>query len=56
MSCANMIGIPADPQVLTRARDAGARRALHWLPTGGLSTVERALERWESAIAELTGG
>ena len=35
---------------------AGVRRAIHWLPSGGRSTVEAALERWEAAIAELTGG
>jgi probable F420-dependent oxidoreductase len=51
-----MINVPADPHALARVRDAGARRALHWLPSGAESTVERALERWEAAIAELTGG
>jgi probable F420-dependent oxidoreductase len=51
-----MISVPADARALARVRDAGARRALHWLPTGGRSTVERALERWEAAIEELNGG
>jgi len=36
-------------------RDAGARRALCWLPSGGRATVEAALERWEAAIAQLNG-
>src|SRR5450755_1756820 len=52
---ADILGMPADPRELERVRDAGARRALHWLPTGGRSVVEAALERWESAIAELNG-
>jgi alkanesulfonate monooxygenase SsuD/methylene tetrahydromethanopterin reductase-like flavin-dependent oxidoreductase (luciferase family) len=51
-----LIGVPADPRELERARDAGARRALHWLPSAPRGPVERELERWESAIAELLGG
>jgi probable F420-dependent oxidoreductase len=51
----DVLGMPADPQALARMRDAGARRALHWLPAGSRSTVEAALERWEAAIAELNG-
>jgi probable F420-dependent oxidoreductase len=50
-----VIGMPADARELARVRDAGARRAIHWLPSGGRSTVERALQRWEAAIAELNG-
>jgi probable F420-dependent oxidoreductase len=52
----HVIGVPADPAELERVHAAGARRALRWLPSGPRSTVERALERWESAIAEYTGG
>ena len=48
--------MPADPAELERVQEAGARRAIHWLPSGGRSTVEAALERWEDAIAKLTGG
>jgi probable F420-dependent oxidoreductase len=50
-----VLGMPADPHALARVRDAGARRAMHWLPAGSRSTVEAALERWEAAIAELNG-
>jgi len=52
---AHILGMPADPRELERVRDAGARRALHWLPAGSRSTVEAALERWEAAIAQLNG-
>ena len=52
---AHILAMPADPRELERVRDAGARRALHWLPSGGRSTVEAALERWEAAIAQLNG-
>jgi probable F420-dependent oxidoreductase len=50
-----MIGMPADPAALEKARDAGCRRAVRWIPSGGRSVVEAALETWESAIAEFTG-
>jgi probable F420-dependent oxidoreductase len=50
-----MLSAPADPRVLERMRDAGLRRALRWLPSGGRSVVERELDRWESAIAQLNG-
>ena len=47
--------MPADARELERAQEAGVRRVLHWLPAGSRSTVEAALERWESAIVELNG-
>jgi probable F420-dependent oxidoreductase len=50
-----MMGAPADARVLEQFAAAGCRRALHWLPSRALPGVERGLERWESAIAELTG-
>jgi probable F420-dependent oxidoreductase len=49
------IGVPADAAVLERLQAAGFRRVVRWIPSGGLSQVEAALEKWESAIAELTG-
>ncbi len=50
-----VMGVPADAAALERMRGAGARRVVHWVPSAGLSVVERALERWEAAIAEFTG-
>ncbi len=50
-----VIGVPADPGVLARLREAGIRRAVRWLPSGGRSVVEPALARWERAIADLNG-
>jgi probable F420-dependent oxidoreductase len=52
----DMLGMPADPAAIERVNAVGARRAVRWLPTGPSSTVERALEQWESAIAEFIGG
>jgi probable F420-dependent oxidoreductase len=51
----DMMGVPAEPRDIQACLDAGVRRALHWLPSGGPGVVEPALERWERAIAQVTG-
>jgi probable F420-dependent oxidoreductase len=51
----SLMGVPAGASALERCHRAGARRAVHWVPSGPLSTIEADLERWESAIAEVTG-
>jgi hypothetical protein len=28
---------------------------VHWIPSGNRSVVEQGLERWEAAIAQVTG-
>ncbi|HUK45854.1 MAG TPA: LLM class flavin-dependent oxidoreductase, partial [Gaiellaceae bacterium] len=48
-----IIGVPAQPVALEQIRDANVSRAIHWLPSGPMSTVERDLEKWGSAIAAL---
>jgi probable F420-dependent oxidoreductase len=50
-----VIGVPPDPAQLEQLQLGGARRVVHWLPSGAPAVVEPALERWESAIAELNG-
>ena len=50
-----IMGVPPRADVLERCAAAGCCRAIHWLPSAGMSGVERALERWDTAIAELTG-
>ena len=50
-----VMGVPADPAVLERFERAGFRRAVHWLPSAGRGPVERALDRYEAAVAELHG-
>jgi probable F420-dependent oxidoreductase len=49
------MGVPADARVLERCRDAGIARVAHWLPSANAGPVERALERFEDAVAELNG-
>lgn len=48
-------GVPADPRVLEEYEQAGFSRALYLLPSAGLGPIERALDRFETAVAELHG-
>jgi probable F420-dependent oxidoreductase len=50
-----MMGVPADPHELERCQQAGVARAVHWLPSANRGPVERALERFENAFAEVNG-
>jgi probable F420-dependent oxidoreductase len=47
--------MPPDARELERMAELGVRRAVCWLPSGGSSIVEPALEAWESAIRDLVG-
>jgi probable F420-dependent oxidoreductase len=51
----DVIGMPPKAEAIEHCARLGVRRASLWLPTGGRSTVERNLEKWEAAIAEFTG-
>jgi probable F420-dependent oxidoreductase len=51
----DVLGMPPKAEAIERCAKLGVRRASLWLPTGGRSTVERNLEKWEAAIAEFTG-
>ena len=46
---------PPIPKVIEELAEAGTRRVSWWLPSGGYSVIEPALERVEKAIAEFTG-
>ncbi len=50
-----VMGVPADARTIAGYRDAGFRRAIHWLPSAGRGPVESALDRYESAVAEANG-
>jgi len=50
-----VMSAPARPARLEALRDAGCRRVVRWVPSAGRGEIERALERWEAAIAELNG-
>ena len=50
-----VMGVPADARVLEEYAAAGFRRAVHWLPSAPRGPVERALDRFEAAVAEFRG-
>jgi probable F420-dependent oxidoreductase len=50
-----VMGAPADARELERMRDAGVRRVVHWVPSAARPLIERDLERFEAAVAELNG-
>ena len=50
-----VLSVPPKAEVLEKLDRAGVHRASCWLPSGPWSVVEPGLERWEQAIAELTG-
>jgi hypothetical protein len=51
----DVIGMPPKADAIEHCARLGVRRTNIWLPTGGRSTVEHNLEKWEAAIAEFTG-
>jgi probable F420-dependent oxidoreductase len=50
-----VMGVPAKAAVLEELQRAGVQRVVRWIPSAGRGPVERALERWEDAVAELNG-
>ncbi|MEA2154500.1 MAG: hypothetical protein QOE11_640 [Solirubrobacteraceae bacterium] len=50
-----MMGVPADAHELERCREAGVARVVHWVPSAARGRVERALEAFEDAYAEING-
>ena len=50
-----VMGVPAAATVLERFAEAGFDRAVHWVPAAARGPIERELERWEAAVAELHG-
>ncbi|HTW08785.1 MAG TPA: LLM class F420-dependent oxidoreductase [Acidimicrobiales bacterium] len=50
-----LMGAPSDPGVIERLENAGVRRIAHWLPSAGRGQVERAMDRFAMAVAEVHG-
>jgi alkanesulfonate monooxygenase SsuD/methylene tetrahydromethanopterin reductase-like flavin-dependent oxidoreductase (luciferase family) len=50
-----VMGVPADPKVLEAYEKAGFTRAVHWLPSAPRGPVERAMDTFEAAVAEMHG-
>ncbi len=51
-----VMGIPADPKAIEAYAEAGFGRAVHWVPSASTSVIERALDTFEAAAAEVLGG
>jgi probable F420-dependent oxidoreductase len=51
----DVIGVPPDPAVLERYAQAGVRRVSMWAPSAGRGVIERALEAFERALADIRG-
>ena len=50
-----IMGVPADPKVIEAFADAGFSRAVHWVSSAGSSVIERELDKFEAAAAEVFG-
>ncbi len=46
---------PAKPEVLEELEKMGVRRVIRYIPSAPIAPVEKALDRWETAVAELHG-
>lgn len=50
-----VMAVPSKPAVFEGLAEAGFRRIIVWLPSAGRGPVERALDKFEAAIAEFHG-
>lgn len=50
-----VMAVPSKPTVFEGLAEAGFRRLIVWLPSAGRGPVERALDKFESAIADFHG-
>ncbi|MEZ0076776.1 LLM class F420-dependent oxidoreductase [Planotetraspora sp. GP83] len=50
-----MLSAPSDPRVLEECEKAGVARVMAWLPSANLGRVERAMDEFENALAEMRG-
>jgi probable F420-dependent oxidoreductase len=51
----DVMGVPADASVLERYEAAGVRRVFPWAPSAGRGVIERALDAFEGAMADVHG-
>ncbi|WP_220505856.1 LLM class F420-dependent oxidoreductase [Microbispora sp. H10830] len=50
-----MLSAPADPDALERCEKAGVARVMAWLPSAGYDWIQRAMDAFENALADLHG-
>jgi probable F420-dependent oxidoreductase len=51
----DVIGVPPDPAILEAYEAAGVRRVSIWAPSAGRGVIERALDDFERAVADVHG-
>ncbi|MEV8638140.1 LLM class F420-dependent oxidoreductase [Streptosporangium sp. NPDC051023] len=50
-----IMAAPADPAVLEACEKAGVARVMAWLPSAGLDRLQREMDSFEEALAEMRG-
>jgi probable F420-dependent oxidoreductase len=50
-----VMSMPVDPKVLESLERAGIARAMVWLPSAGPDRIERAMDAFEAALADMRG-
>ncbi|MFF3670694.1 TIGR03619 family F420-dependent LLM class oxidoreductase [Microtetraspora malaysiensis] len=50
-----MLSAPADPAVLEQCEKAGVTRVMAWLPSTGPARIEREMDAFEAALADMRG-
>ncbi|HEY4020371.1 MAG TPA: LLM class F420-dependent oxidoreductase [Pseudonocardiaceae bacterium] len=50
-----VMGVPADPKKIEAFAEAGFSRVVHWVPSANSSVIERQLDKFEAAAAEVIG-
>jgi probable F420-dependent oxidoreductase len=51
----DVIGVPPKAEAIARYEGAGVRRVSFWAPSAGRAVIERALEAFERAVADVHG-
>ena len=50
-----MLSVPADPGALEQCERAGVSRVMTWLPSAGWGRIQRAMDAFEDALADMRG-
>ena len=50
-----VMSVPPDPHVLESLESAGIARAMVWLPSAGPDRIQRAMDAFEAALADMRG-
>ncbi|WP_248963540.1 TIGR03619 family F420-dependent LLM class oxidoreductase [Sphaerisporangium perillae] len=51
----DLLSVPADPKVIEECEKAGVSRVMAWLPSAGIARIEREMDAFEKALADMRG-